>query len=149
MSPRVRSKFKPDEVVVAHTSFAADGIPHVIVQGTRLRGDDPAVRAAPWAFAQDGTPAGEMPNPWQELREREQTANPPPDVDGWLSSDPQEYEEQDLVALRKDLVLAIGSDGKGRHDHVVTLKRGTRFLRDSEIGRGFPDAFKTAGLTNR
>jgi len=142
--PRAKSqrKFKPDEVVVAWEAFAADGIERVIQKGERLRGNDPAVKAAPWAFVPDGTPAGEMPNPWQELREREEAEQAQPDADVALLAEPEEYRDADVATLRRPLKVAVGTDGKGRPGRVVKFKAGARFLRDSELVRGFPDAFE-------
>lgn len=44
-----RPKFEPDQLVIAWETFSTvDGL--VVRQGTRLRGDDPAVQAAPHLF---------------------------------------------------------------------------------------------------
>lgn len=60
-NPITRPKFKDDEVVVATTSMALEGIEQVIVKGTQLRGSHPAVKKAPQLFVPFGTPASEWP----------------------------------------------------------------------------------------
>ena len=53
----------PDAVYVAWQGFAA-GDSIVVSQGTRLRGDSPAVVAMPHCFVRDGTPENEWPSRW-------------------------------------------------------------------------------------
>jgi hypothetical protein len=60
--PRVRRKLDPDQVYECWQAFAADGVPGVIASGTRLRGDDPIVKAHPWCFVTAGSPAHEWPH---------------------------------------------------------------------------------------
>jgi hypothetical protein len=59
--PRVKPKtprFAPDEIVRAWQAFSADyeGLPYTVPRGTRLRGDHPAVVAAPWNFVRADEP---------------------------------------------------------------------------------------------
>ena len=83
-------RFRDDEIVVAVTSFAVDGVAEVIVRGTRLRASHAAVRKASQYFAPDGTPPNEWPSEFdaagEELarvdrRERaERAKHAPPEI---------------------------------------------------------------------
>lgn len=130
---------------MAWTSFAAQGIERVIVTGDRLRGDDPAVKAAPWGFVLDGTPEGEQPNVYAELEQHQLEREPPPDADVAVLAEPEEYRDLDIAKLRRDLRVAVGTTVAGGAGRVVTFKRGARFLADSELVRALPDAFETRG----
>lgn len=55
------AKFKDDEVLVATTSFAVDGVVETITRGTELRGNHLAVRKCPQWFVPLGTPKSEWP----------------------------------------------------------------------------------------
>ena len=63
-NPLTRSKFKDDEIVVATTSLAVEGVDEVIRRGMQLRGNHPAVRKCPQWFVPFGTPESEWPSEW-------------------------------------------------------------------------------------
>jgi hypothetical protein len=60
-NPLAHPKFKDDEVVVATTSGAFDGVPGVVLRGQQLRGNHPAVKNWPQFFVPFGTPSVEWP----------------------------------------------------------------------------------------
>jgi hypothetical protein len=66
--PRVlpkKARFRPDQLVKAWQSFAvqtADGLDVTVPRLTRLRGDHPAVTAAPWNFVEAEVSDDEMPS---------------------------------------------------------------------------------------
>jgi hypothetical protein len=127
-------------VVVAWTSFAAEGIERVIVKGDRLRGDDPAVKAAPWGFVVDGTPEGESPNVFDGVVERQEAENPRPQADVHLPDRPREFDGL-IMTLNRPLRVSFGNDGKGGPAEVVELKEGVSFLAADELVSALPQAF--------
>jgi hypothetical protein len=62
--PRKQRKFRPDEIVVAHTAFVTSCMPehgpYSVAVGDRLRGDHEVVKRCGVFFAPDGTPTDEL-----------------------------------------------------------------------------------------
>jgi hypothetical protein len=138
------TKTEPDPaaIYVAWQSFAAEGLAGVIEEGTRLRGDDPAVKAYFAFFVEDGLPKHEWPSARQQVNDLLEEQDPPPDVDLWLRSEPVAVKDSDIATLRRPLRVAVGHDGKGRPKGTVSFVPGTRFPRDSEIVRAAAEAFE-------
>jgi hypothetical protein len=146
--PRATSKkWRADETVVSWQAFSTlvDGVEHTIARGTRLRGDHPAVRGAPWAWVRDGIPQHEMPDPVTEVLERKALAEPPPEADLALATRPQTFGEADIAVLDRDLRVAVGTTGDGLPVEVVELKKGSLAFADEDVVSALPDAFQLSG----
>src|SRR4051812_10930577 len=73
-------KLDADGVYVAIIAFGTAAVPGnpVIATGTRLRGDNPIVKAVPWAFLPDGSDPNDISraisNHWNENADQQQQA---------------------------------------------------------------------------
>lgn len=126
MSVRTKSlKFADDEIVVAWQPFAPPSMAGAIQRGTRLRGDDPIVKAHPQFFVPDGTPEREWPSHWDELVEN-----------------PVRHEKRsDVAAVIPDQEAAIAMDAffvDGRY-----VARGERLRRDDKLVKAHGELFRT------
>jgi hypothetical protein len=139
MSRLAKKRPDADAVYICWQSFATED--HgIVTQGERRRGSDPAVRANFEYFHEDGLPTSELPTPISEhVRESEERNQ---DLDGMLLNDPREYQDPPLAILRRDVRLGVGLDEYGLPKKAMTVKRGTRFLADSEIVRAVPHFFE-------
>ncbi len=140
VKPRRPKKFKPDEVVVCWQSFATER--DVIPKGARLRGDHAAVQACPHNFVADGTPDAETPSEFDSPDAEEDN---PLALDVQVLTDPVEYSEPSVVVLTRDIRVGVGLDSEGKTANVRKLRRGARFLADSEIVVLKPDFFTPNG----
>lgn len=140
--PRVKRKIDPDAIYEAWTSGAVDGLPGVIVAGSRYRGSDPQVQVAPWMFVTSGTPAHEWPSELGTTKDAEPA--PQPEVDIRLRTAPVPIGT--VVELAKDIRVLAGATGEragggGHPGQVVHYKAGTRFDPHAEIVTRLPDNF--------
>lgn len=124
-----KSKFKPDEVVVAYTTFATDD--YVIKRGTRLRGSHPAVLRNPQWFVADGTPTNEMPGIFTGV----EVPQPEPK---FYKPAPTIPDEEAVVAT---VAFSVSIDGV-RHN----VLDGQRLHRDHPIVKKEPQYFQTLPL---
>jgi hypothetical protein len=112
--------------VVAWTSFATG---HAFIgRGTRLRGDSPTVRAHPFYFVKDGTPANEMPGKFDGLA-------PPPQQPPEFHRPAPPIPDSEACEAVMDVRIA------GR-----AFRRGQRVRRDDPAVRGNEQFFRTVGL---
>src|SRR5215207_11456700 len=70
--PRAARKTETPDANAVYVSWQSgsvdvDGVPYSFHTGERLRGDNPAVQAAFWAFVPDGSPEGERPNAFTQI----------------------------------------------------------------------------------
>jgi hypothetical protein len=130
--PRVKAK-RPDaaQTYVAWMPHATDD--HTIAEGTRLRGDHPAVVANPSYFVPDGTAGDERPDVMGALVDRQEHDDPPPEVDVVVQAEPVSYQRPELLRLKRDIRVGVGSNGKGHPGVVREYARGTVFAADSEL----------------
>lgn len=138
--PLFKSKtFKPDEIVVAWTSYATASIPGVTPRGTRARGDDPRVLAYERAWVRDGTPIDRMPSDFDavvanaeatDAAERARIAAAYPVI-----------EDADAVICYREFTERDPETKSLRH--VVA---GQRYRRSDPIVERHLECFKTVGL---
>lgn len=126
--PRVKSKrpkFKDTDVVIAWQAVAVD-TPEgefTIARGTRLRGSHPAVKAATWCFAADGTPDEEIPKP------------PAPDPQPHV---PEFYRPAPRIPDEEAAVCVTAFTAGRRH-----VAKGQRLRRDDPLVQANAELFRT------
>jgi hypothetical protein len=125
-----KPRFKDDDVVVAWQAFAidVDGFPFTFKTGARLRGNHPAVRAAPWAWVADGTPASEWPSVFEQSIEFPQ---PEPHI-RILESIPPERAVRARQSFTFDVHGVAGS----------TVRQGQLLDMDDPIVQSNPELFE-------
>jgi hypothetical protein len=114
--PRVLPKelpFKPDQMVVAWTTFAAEDLPPpgVMKRGTKLRGDHPAVVSHPNFFVSAELPDDEMPNDFTFMPE-------PPQHEHEYIQIVNQLPDGELVEATCDFSIGYGGD---------TVRKGQKF----------------------
>jgi hypothetical protein len=122
MALKTKTKFAPDEVVVAHQALAAGD--DVVLRGEERRGSDPTVQAFPEAFVPQGTPSSEWPSPWDgEVAEHAPEFTQPPRPTVFIP---------DVVQCAT--AFQVLADGR-------TIGRGTVLHVDDPLVRRFADYF--------
>lgn len=124
-----KSKFKPDEVVVAYTTFATDD--YVIRRGTRLRASHTAVQRNPHWFVADGTVTNEIPNVFAGVEVAQPAAE-------FYKPAPAIPDDEAVVAT---VAFSVSIDGV-RHN----VLDGQRLHRDHPIVKKEPQFFQTVPL---
>lgn len=123
--------FKDDQVVIAWTSFAVDGVGDVIRKGTKLRANHPAVRKAPQFFVPDGTLEAEWPSEFDRAVEESMRTDAQEKAERARHSPPPIPEDRAVEVIE---AFRIGFD---------TYNVGRRFDRDDELVQVHPEYFGT------
>jgi hypothetical protein len=146
MSPRAANKtlkLDPSVTYVAWQSFAVDlpdGTSPVVKQGSRLRGDNPCVVAAPHNFVPDGASREEVTEAAQAFA----ATNPLPAPESSFPPPPPLLRDEDAaVAIRDVNSLAGDRSGTGRLEQApLTVKAGERLPKDHPIVEHNAAAFR-------
>jgi hypothetical protein len=129
--PRVLPKtppFKPEEMVVAWTTFAADDLPlpGVMRRGTKLRGDHPAVLGHPNYFCSADLPDDEMPNDFTYAEE-------PPQHEHEFVRILERLPDDQLMEATADVSYGLGG---------TVVRKGERLAKSDWRVRGGLDWFR-------
>ena len=135
--PRVLPKkppFKPQEMVVAWTTFAADDLPPpgVMKRGTKLRGDHPAVVGHSNYFVSADLPDNEIPNDFTFMPE-------PPQHEHEHIRILERLPDDQLMEAVCDLSIGFGGD---------VIRKGTKLPKTDWRVRLCGEWFRRVGRAN-